>query len=102
MIVLKILLVDDDPVLLGALEMALMNDGHLPTLASSGQSGIDIFQSTFDGGIPFDLVITDLAMPHVDGNMVATAIKKLSPSTPIILLTGWQVIPTGKRWLPGA
>ena len=37
----------------------------------------------------FAVVITDLGMPYVDGRKVATAIKSDSPSTPVILLTGW-------------
>ena len=34
-------------------------------------------------------MITDLGMPYVDGHKVASAIRSASPSTPIILLTGW-------------
>ena len=34
-------------------------------------------------------MITDLGMPHVDGRQVAEAVKSASPSTPVILLTGW-------------
>jgi CheY-like chemotaxis protein len=34
-------------------------------------------------------VISDLGMPYVDGRKVASAIKAASPSTPVILLTGW-------------
>jgi CheY-like chemotaxis protein len=37
----------------------------------------------------FDLVITDLGMPRVDGRKVAEAIKTASPTTPLIMLTGW-------------
>jgi CheY-like chemotaxis protein len=37
----------------------------------------------------FDVVITDLGMPYLDGRKVASAIKQLSRSTPVILLTGW-------------
>jgi YesN/AraC family two-component response regulator len=37
----------------------------------------------------FGLVITDLGMPHMDGTQVAAAIKSISSSTPILLLTGW-------------
>jgi CheY-like chemotaxis protein len=90
MTTLKILLIDDDAVLLKALESILVDDGHMPTVASSGQSGIDLFRSTFQHGGQFDVVITDLAMPYVDGNMVAVAIRNQSPTTPIILLTGWD------------
>ena len=37
----------------------------------------------------FDMVVTDLGMPQVDGRKVAAAIKEISAATPIILLTGW-------------
>jgi CheY-like chemotaxis protein len=39
--------------------------------------------------LAFAVVITDLGMPYVDGRQVASAIKNLSSSTPVILLTGW-------------
>jgi len=34
-------------------------------------------------------VITDLGMPHVDGRKVASSVKAISATTPVILLTGW-------------
>jgi CheY-like chemotaxis protein len=37
----------------------------------------------------FSVVITDLGMPHVDGRTVAAAIKAASPTTPVVMLTGW-------------
>ena len=37
----------------------------------------------------FAVVITDLSMPYVDGRKVAAAIKAGTPTTPVILLTGW-------------
>ena len=40
-------------------------------------------------GRPFDLVITDLGMPYVDGRQVARELKSEFPSTPILMLTGW-------------
>jgi CheY-like chemotaxis protein len=46
----------------------------------------DTAETSGDG---FAAVITDLGMPYVDGRKVATAIKAASPSTPVILLTGW-------------
>jgi CheY-like chemotaxis protein len=38
---------------------------------------------------PFAIVFTDLGMPNVDGRKVAAAIRAASPTTPIVLLTGW-------------
>jgi CheY-like chemotaxis protein/anti-sigma regulatory factor (Ser/Thr protein kinase) len=85
---LRLLLIDDDPVLLRALEDALAGDGHAVVAANDGRSGIDAFETSL-GREPFDAVITDLGMPYIDGRRVAAAIKSLSPETPIILLTGW-------------
>ncbi|HWW25246.1 MAG TPA: PAS domain-containing protein [Caulobacter sp.] len=85
---LRLLLVDDDPVLLKALSDALESDGHVVTIANGGGAGIEIFE-TSQGGEHFDAVFTDLGMPYVDGRRVATAIKGLSAKTPVILLTGW-------------
>jgi CheY-like chemotaxis protein len=47
------------------------------------------FLAARHSGTPFSLVITDLAMPYVDGRQVAAAVKAASPSTPVVLLTGW-------------
>ena len=38
---------------------------------------------------PFDVVITDLGMPYLDGREVAKTLKRESPATPVIMLTGW-------------
>jgi signal transduction histidine kinase/CheY-like chemotaxis protein len=85
---LRILVVDDDPVLSRSLQDALETDGHHLQLASGGQAGIDSFRARL-ATAPYDLVITDLGMPRVDGRKVAEAIKTASPATPVILLTGW-------------
>jgi CheY-like chemotaxis protein len=86
---LRLLLVDDDPMLLSSLQDILGEDGHVVVPASGGQAGIEAFESACRRKEAFDLVITDLGMPYVDGRKVAAAIKSLSSATPVILLTGW-------------
>lgn len=86
---LQILVVDDDPLLLKSLRDTLETDGHLVTIANGGKEGIETFHSAQREGRSFAVVITDLGMPYVDGRKVAGAIKEASPSTPVILLTGW-------------
>ncbi|HEU4846232.1 MAG TPA: ATP-binding protein [Burkholderiaceae bacterium] len=85
----RILVVDDDPMVLKSLRDILEIDGHTVTSADGGQAGIDIFTAAVHGATPFELVISDLGMPYIDGRKVSAAIKELSPTTPIILLTGW-------------
>jgi PAS domain S-box-containing protein len=86
---LRILSVDDDPLLIKSLRDALEADGHAVVTANGGQEGIDAFRAAEERDEHFAVVITDLGMPYVDGRKVASAIKNDSPSTPVILLTGW-------------
>ena len=86
---LRLLIVDDDPLLLKSLRDTLEGDGHVVVAANGGQNGIDAFGIAAQRGEAFAAVITDLGMPHVDGRRVAMAIKTASPPTPVILLTGW-------------
>ncbi len=86
---LRILLVDDDPLLIKSLQDTLQEDGHVITATHGGQAGIDAFAAARQRGETFDVVITDLGMPHVDGRKVAASIKMQSSATPVILLTGW-------------
>jgi signal transduction histidine kinase/CheY-like chemotaxis protein len=86
---LRILSVDDDPLLIKSLRDALEADGHAVVTANGGQEGIDAFRAAEERDEHFAVVITDLGMPYVDGRKVASAIKNESPSTPVILLTGW-------------
>jgi PAS domain S-box-containing protein len=89
---LRILIVDDDPVLLRSLAETLELDGHDVVPAGGGQDGIAAFGASQQSSAPFDAVITDLGMPYVDGHKVADAVKTIAPHTPVLLLTGW-----GKR-----
>jgi len=86
---LRMLLIDDDPLIIKALEDALSVDGHVITSASGGQAGIDAFTAAHGTDTAFAVVFTDLGMPRVDGRKVADSVKRLSPATPVILLTGW-------------
>jgi signal transduction histidine kinase/response regulator RpfG family c-di-GMP phosphodiesterase len=85
----RILLIDDDPLLLTSLRDVLASEGHEVETASGGQQGIDTFVAAHKAGRAFPVVFTDLGMPRVDGRAVAVAIAAVSPATPIFLLTGW-------------
>jgi DNA-binding response OmpR family regulator/signal transduction histidine kinase len=86
---LRLLIVDDDPLLLRSLRDTLEGDRHVVVTADGGQAGIDTFSVAQEGAERFDLVITDLGMPYVSGSQVASFVKGASPSTPVIMLTGW-------------
>jgi CheY-like chemotaxis protein len=86
---LRILIVDDDPMMLKSLCDSLRLDGHAVVTANGGQAGIDAFRADRLHNETFDVVITDLGMPNVDGRKVAGAVKAIAGATPVILLTGW-------------
>jgi PAS domain S-box-containing protein len=86
---MRILIVDDDPLVLRSMRDTLEADGHVVTSADSGQSGIEAFLQAKERGDPFPVVITDLGMPYVDGRRVAAAVKAAAPGTIVLMLTGW-------------
>jgi CheY-like chemotaxis protein len=81
--------VDDDLLILKSLRDSLEMDGHLVVAANGGEEGIKRFRAAHTSGEPFAIVVTDLGMPYVDGSKVASAVKEISQSTPVVLLTGW-------------
>jgi signal transduction histidine kinase/ActR/RegA family two-component response regulator/HAMP domain-containing protein len=86
---LRILCIDDEPALRTLIHEILEHDGHKIELADGGQAGVKAFEAAIQRKAPFDVVITDLGMPFVDGHAVARAVKSQSSGTPVIMLTGW-------------
>jgi YesN/AraC family two-component response regulator len=60
-------------------------DGHRVETALNGSQGLKKFRAG-----RFDLVVADRAMPEMNGDQLAGAIKELAPATPIILVTGFD------------
>lgn len=79
---LRILLVDDQPVLCHSLCEYLQKDCHVVETALSGQDALARFQRG-----TFDVVITDQAMPEMSGQQLAVELKRLNPQQAVILLT---------------
>ena len=97
---LRVLCIDDEPLLRELLKEVLEFEHHFVVTADGGQSGLDAFQAAKKRGEPFDAVVTDLGMPHIDGRKVAQIIKTDSPSTPVIMLTGWGTMLNERGDLP--
>jgi signal transduction histidine kinase len=81
---LRVLVVDDQEVICELIAEYLHGDGHTTALAFRGDEALNLFRTN-----TFDLVITDQAMPAMNGAQLAQAIKQHSPETPVILLTGF-------------
>ncbi|QJI39984.1 PAS domain S-box protein [Pseudomonas sp. ADAK2] len=82
---LCVLVVDDDSLVLTSTSLLLEDLGHRVISATSGKQALEAFNS----GHAIDLVITDMAMPHMNGAQLAQAIRGLKPDLPIILATGY-------------
>jgi len=78
-----VLVVDDDPGVRAAIQLELEYEGYRVITASGGREGIERFRS--DAG-RIATVITDLAMPEVDGRAVIAAVRALAPAVPVIAL----------------
>src|SRR5207244_2868507 len=85
----RILFIDDEPLLREVVKELLSKDGHSVDVADGGPCGIDLFVAARKQSKPYDVVITDLGMPHINGHVISQLLKRESPQTPIILLTGW-------------
>ncbi|MFH0809636.1 MAG: response regulator [Pseudomonadota bacterium] len=80
----RILLVDDEEMVLETVSEVLASEGHEVVAAASGIDGLEKFR---EGA--FDLVLTDLGMPEMSGWELAAAIKNISPDIPVAMITGW-------------
>lgn len=83
-----IVLIDDDPSILSAMQMLLELEGCRVITARGHEAGISAFTSAHLSDSPVSLVMTDLAMPNREGLEVARRIKALAPAVPVILLSG--------------
>lgn len=79
----NILVVDDDRRMVNTLQRALTTDSVHITGTTSGMEALGLVRQS-----SFDLVITDLLMPEVDGLAVTRGIHNIDPTVPIIVLTG--------------
>jgi len=82
----SVLIVDDDPGMLRALEKVLSHEGLLVSHATWARDGI---QELKNHGTPFDLVITDLRMPMASGLMIMHAVRNAYPTIPVIIITAY-------------
>jgi len=93
----RILVVEDEPLVREVISVYLGTDRHEVVTAVNGVDGLEKFNNG-----TFDLVLTDRAMPQMNGDQLAAAIKKIDPLKPVILLTGFGDVMLGSgEELPG-
>jgi len=82
----RILVADDEPGLVAIVRQLMERSGAAVSIAHGGTAALESLRSP---GARFDVVITDLDMPEVDGWAVASAVKTHAPGTHVVMLTGW-------------
>jgi CheY-like chemotaxis protein len=81
---ITVLVIDDDERVRTLLRDILRFAGYRVIEASDGRSGMRYLENG-----EFDMVLTDLGMPEMNGWEVVKMIKKETPQTPVVLITGW-------------
>jgi signal transduction histidine kinase len=85
----RVLVVDDDPIVLAGTAAMLEDLGHVATEVESAENALQVLQS--DANI--DLVITDHAMPGMTGTELAKHIRRHWPELPVVIATGYAELP---------
>jgi two-component system cell cycle sensor histidine kinase/response regulator CckA len=81
----RILLVEDEDTVRAVAERALTRQGYEVTAASDGDEGLEIITNGGD----FDLVLSDVVMPVMDGPAMARAIREARPDLPVLFMSGY-------------
>ncbi len=84
-----ILVVDDDEDILELIERHLSNKGYEVVTAYDGEQALPLLEK-----VKFDLVITDLKMPKIDGMEVLSRVKEKDPNIEVVILTGHGTMDT--------
>jgi DNA-binding NtrC family response regulator len=83
----KILLVEDDNIMRVTLEDVLQSEGYDVESVGDGKGAIEIIENN-----KFDIVLTDIILPKINGIDVLKAIKKVSPDTTVVMMTAYGSI----------
>jgi DNA-binding NtrC family response regulator len=88
----QILILDDEPIVCKRLKPALEKSGYeVETFVNSAEAMLRVEEKEFD------IVITDLKMEGLDGMTFLTRVKKRSPLTEVIVITGFATMETAKE-----
>ena len=80
----RVLIAEDDTAVREFVSRALSHGGHEVTTANDGLEALDVLHSA-----PFDLLLTDIVMPNLDGIALALKVAKEYPAMPVLLMTGY-------------
>jgi CheY-like chemotaxis protein len=89
----RILFIDDENAVVRVARQILERSGYRVTAFTDEAEALGLFRANPND---FDLVITDMAMPHMTGDKVAAEMKQVRPNIPVILCTGYSQRISGK------
>ncbi len=81
----RVLLVEDEDMVRAVAERALTRAGYTVTIASDGDEGLEIVAS----GAEFDVIVSDVVMPAMDGPTMIREVRKLRPAMPVLFMSGY-------------
>jgi len=85
----RILVVDDEPVVNESCRRVLADEGYEVDTIESGRDGLERASARH-----FDLVVTDLKMPDLDGMELIRELRRQRPDTAIVVITGYATVPS--------
>lgn len=85
----KVIVIDDEDIVLKSCQRALTPEGYEVKTAKSGMEGLKMLEKE-----PFDIVLADIKMPDMDGIEVLRRIKEGWPETEVVMITGYSTVAT--------
>ena len=80
----RALVVEDQAMILEVIRDALSQEGYEVTTARNGAQAAELLEQE-----PFDIILTDMVTPRLNGIDVIRAVKRTKPGAPLVVITGW-------------
>jgi len=100
----KILLVDDERLVLRSMEKTLLRAGFDVETAGEASAALALFEGALEAGEPFDIAVVDLHMPNLEGQYDARAglelldrLIQIAPDLPVVILTAFDEVALAKE-----
>ncbi len=90
----RILIVDDETMITNLFEMSLNDEGFHAEIANCGRDALEMFKRC-----DYDVVVTDIMMPDINGVNLIEDIKKMKPETAVVVITGYPSIDTATEFI---
>ena len=86
---LRVLLAEDEALIAELFAETLSGEGYDVVIAHDGQEALRLFTAAEAGGRAFDIVVTDVRMPRMDGVTLTNRLRSAHPDLPVVLVTGY-------------